>query len=258
MTTPGPTNAPIEQERSMIPARIPSPRSRSRLAPFLAASALVLAPGVAPQARGAFVLVSPDVQAAPGTSGTFDITVTNTNIPGGGDFDVNSFFVELALPGLPGVHFNGVTISTVTPYIFTSSGTLQPGADPFSTDTFPNTGFIASDSEFGPLGSRTVTPGAVFGVAHVSYSVDPGVLPGGAPLSFGGATSASDSVGGLIPFGTVVGDFTVLPVPEPSSLVLMASGSALVVLAGIRRRSRKATGHEGSAGRRALRGRPGP
>jgi hypothetical protein len=229
---------PTLASRPRLRARGASPR----MGLALAAAALGLALSTAPPARGAFVVTSPDVMAAPGSSGTFDLTVTNTDGPGGASVDVTAFEVELVLSGLTGVHFDDVTIDTVIPYLFVSSGTLQPGADPLSTTPFPNSDFIASDSEFAPPGARSVGPGGVFGIAHVFYTIAPSAAPGSVPLSFGGATDFIDSSPGFVLFQTEIGNFTVLPVPEPSSLVLTAGGSAVLLLAGLRRRLKKAHG----------------
>jgi hypothetical protein len=230
---------PPASARSLPPSTLSVwPRSCARLVSALALLALVLVLGSPSPCRAAFVLVAPDVQATPGESGSFDVVVTNTNGPGGPDFDVSAFIMELALSGPPGVQFTSVTINTTIPYLFVSSGTLQPGADPFSTDSFPNTDFLASDAEFAPAGFRTVSPGQTFGLAHVFYTVDSATLPGVGSLTFGPGTSVSDGVLQPLPFDTLDGTFTVVGVPEPSSLLLTASGLGLALLA---RRGRRAS-----------------
>ena len=55
-----------------------------------------------------------------------------------------------------------------------TSGT---GGGPLSFD-IPNTQFTASDSEFASPGFRTLNPGDMFGLAHVSYSVGASTPPG--------------------------------------------------------------------------------
>ena len=64
--------------------------------------------------RADLVITAPNVAVAPGSSGSFDVLITST----GGTFNVASDTVELSLLGLSGVTFTGVSIDTVTPYIY--------------------------------------------------------------------------------------------------------------------------------------------
>ena len=117
------------------------------------------------------IIEAPNLTTTPGSSGSFDLLLVNTNPTGGASYNVSSDQFVLSLSGPVGITFTGVTISTVAPYIFVSSGTLQPGGPPLSADTFPNTTLTGADAEFAPLGFRTVDPGDTFGLAHVSYTV---------------------------------------------------------------------------------------
>jgi hypothetical protein len=192
-----------------------------------------------------FVISVSNVTASAGSSGSFDILLSNTNSPEGASYSVSSDGLELAMTGISGVTFTGVTIDTTTPYIYLTSGTTI-GGGPFSFDNFPNTEFTASDSEFSSLDNyqRTIAPGMSLGLAHVTYSVAAGTAPSAGLIdivvnSDGSATSLADFAGDAIPFTAMDGSFTVTPsaVPEPSAFLLTATGFALVVLGQRRARS---------------------
>jgi hypothetical protein len=177
---------------------------------------------IAPCRAAGLVIEAPNLTATPGSTGSFDLLLANTNPAGGTSYDVAADSFGLALAGPLSVTFTGVSINTVAaPYIYVTSGTTQ-GAGPLSTDAFPNTQFTGSDSEFAAPGFRTVNPGDVFGLAHVSYMVSPITASGrdSIVISSGAATSLSDINGLAIPFTISNGSITVAVVPEPPSLVL--------------------------------------
>jgi hypothetical protein len=174
------------------------------------------------------IIETPNLTATPGSTGSFDVLLVNP--ADGTSHDVAADSLGLSLLGPLSVTFTGVSIDTVTaPYIYVTSATTQ-GAGPLSTDTFPNTQFMASDSEFAAPGFRTVTPGETFGLAHVSYAVSP-TSPGGTDtIAFGSpATSLSDINGLAIPFSISNGSITVAVVPEPPSLVLGALATTVLL-----------------------------
>ena len=130
--------------------------------------------GAVPCSAGGLVIEAPNLTATPGSSGSFDLLLVNTNPTGGTSYDVSSDQFVLSVSGPLGITFTGVSIATdpvAAPYIFVSSGTTQPGGPPLSTDTFPNTTFTGADAEFASPYYRTVNPGQTFGLAHVSYAV---------------------------------------------------------------------------------------
>ena len=181
---------------------------------------------------GGLVIEAPNLTATPGSSGSFDLLLVNTNLTGGTSYDVSSDQFVLSLSGLLGITFTGVSIATdpvAAPYIFVLSGTTQPGGLPLSTDTFPNTQFTAIDAEFASPGFRTVNPGDTFGLAHVSYTES--------SLSLGGTTTTitiapfpdsllTDLAGNPISFGITNGSITI---PEPWALT-QASTAVLIGL----------------------------
>ena len=200
---------------------------------------LALTLGIDVRCDAGLVIESQSVTATPGSSGSFDILIMNTNSPGGSSFDVAGDFIGLSLTGLAGVEFTGVSITTTSaPYIYVVSGTTQ-GGGPFSLDTFPNTQFLASDAEFGPLGFRAINPGDVFGLANVTYTVAPNATPGTGVLTITTDTSLSDATGANVPFTSPPngGAFTVsAAIPEPTSATLLAIGSVATVVYSARKR----------------------
>ena len=204
--------------------------------------------GAVPCSAGGLVIEAPNLTATPGSSGSFDLLLMNTNLTGGTSYDVSSDQFVLSLSGPLGIAFTAVSIATdpvAAPYIFVSSGTTQPGGPPLSTDTFPNTQFTGADAEFASPYYRTVNPGQTFGLAHVSYAVSSST-PGGidtitiapSPVSL-----LTDLAGNPISFGITNGSIAVgTVVPEPWALT-QASTAVLIGLGLVwwRRRGRQAT-----------------
>ena len=187
------------------------------------------------------VIQAPHLTTTAGASGSFDVLLLNTNPAGGASFNVAADSFQLSLSGPLSVTFTDVTINTVVPYIYVTSGTTQ-GGGPLSLDTFPNTQFTASDSEFAAPGFRTVNPGDVFGLAHVSYSVSATTANGIDSLTItpGPTTSLSDENGNSLPFTIANGSISVGAVPEPWALTQATIAAALIGLGYRCRRSKRA------------------
>jgi hypothetical protein len=198
----------------------------------------------APCRAGGLVIEAPNLTAGPGSTGAFDLLLVNTNPAGGDSFNVAADSFELSLVGPLSVTFTDVSINTIVPYIYVTSGTTQ-GGGPLSLDTFPNAQFTASDAEFAVPGFRTVNPGDTFGLGHVSFAVDPSTLNGTDTIliSSGDSTSLSDENLNPIPFTISNGSLGVgAPVPEPAALI-QAATAAMIGLGAYwwRRRRRVAT-----------------
>jgi hypothetical protein len=87
--------------------------------------------------------------------------------------------------------------------------------------------FTASDSEFAAPGFRTVNPGDVFGLAHVSYSVSATTSNGLDRLAFLNV-SLTELNGNDIPVTIANGSIRVGPaIPEPSALI--QGGTAILI-----------------------------
>jgi hypothetical protein len=189
--------------------------------------AATLGPAVPGRAAG-LVIQAPHVVAAPGSSGSFDVLLVNTNPAGGASHDVAADTLGLSLVGPLSLTFTGVSIDTVAaPYIYVTSGTTA-GGGPLSLDTFPNTQFTASDSEFAAPGFRTVNPGDVFGLAHVSFAISPSSPLGTDTIAFvSPTTSLSDQNGNIIPVSLVSGSISTSAIPEPSALTEAATAALI-------------------------------
>ena len=78
-----------------------------------------LAAGAMPCFAAGLVIEAPILTATPGSTGSFDLLLTNTNPTGGTSYQVSSDQFMLSLSGPLGITFTGATIDTVaTLYIF--------------------------------------------------------------------------------------------------------------------------------------------
>ena len=207
---------------------------------LLVVLAMSLGPAVSCRADG-LVIEAPNVTVAPGSSGSFDVLLMNTNASGGASFGVSIDSLELALSGSPGVAFTDVTINTIVPYIYTVSATTLPGSDPLDFGiSFPNTGFAVSDSDGGSPFFQTVNPGDTFGLANVSYTVSP-TFSGTDTITIASlnvGTSLSDINGNAIPFTAINGSISTTAIPEPLTLI-QAATAVLIALGTVWRRHRR-------------------
>ena len=181
--------------------------------------------GCAFPCHAGLVIQAPNLSVTPGSSGTFDVLLLNTNSSGGDSFNVAGDTIQLFLTGPLDVAFTDVTIgTTAAPYIYVTSGT---GGGPLSFE-LSNTQFLASDSEFASPGFRTFNPGDMFGLLHVSYSVGASTPPGTETIGIDN-TGITSLTGSLIPpnalsFTVENGSLTVASaVPEPSSMIMAAT-----------------------------------
>ena len=195
---------------------------------FGAVAALLLGSMAAP-ARAGLIITVLDSSAAPGETGTFDITIINT---GASSVNISSFSIDPTLSPTSGVHFTDVTTATTLTYIFAGSSGVS-ASSPFSFDAFPNTDFVASDSSFASIGYQAIAAGATLGLAHVFYSVDAGASLGAVPVTLDlTGTSLADGYGNLLNFTAANGTITIASraVPEPSTVLLMGIGGGLLFL----------------------------
>lgn len=186
-------------------------------------SLILLAAGDgASQARASGLVIEvPNVVALPASSGSFDVLLADTDAVGTPGYhiaaDTIGFSIELF--GSRDVSFTNATINTATaPYIFVDSSTLNPPGTPLSFSSFPNTSFIASDSEFASPGYRLVNPGQEFGLMNVTYTVSASAPSRVYSLAVdtSGTTSFSDEFGKSIPISVQGGVFATLVSGPPS------------------------------------------
>lgn len=163
-----------------------------------------------------------DSEAAPGSSGFFDVFVSNSDALG---VDIGGFSFELLIGGASGVSFTSVaTTPTTEPYIFAGTGAVDVLGANFSDDAFPNTSFVAKDLAILVLGA-TLDPNETLSLGRVTYDLDPTVSPGTViPVTFGSFTDLSDPFTLPIAFSTDNGAITAASststVPEPSTFVM--------------------------------------
>ena len=213
-------------DNPVLRARMPELAPRSGAGIILAAFAVGFLWCGHPCRAGGLLISAPAVNAAAGSSGAFDVTITNTNGINGMSYDVAADTVELALTGPSGVNFTGVSIATADTYIYAVSATTHGSV--FSFSTFPGTSLETFDFDVSSVGFREIDPGQTFGLVHVTYSVAAGAAPGTGSLTFGPDTSLSDPTGANINFSVQAGSFTVTSVPEPPSLIILAVGGVAV------------------------------
>ena len=203
-----------------------NPPSRSVFRVIAVALAAIVG-GAVPCSAGGLMIEAPNLTATPGSNGSFDLLLVNTNPLGGTSYEVSSDQFVLSLSGPLGITFTGVTIDTVSaPYIYVSSGTLLPGALPLSLNSFPNTTFTGVDLEFASPGYRTVNPGDTFGLAYVSYAVSSSTPNGTDTIMIAPPPDSvlTDLAGNQIPFGITNGSIAVgTVIPEPWALTQAAT-----------------------------------
>jgi hypothetical protein len=186
-------------------------------------------------ARADIVLSIEDVTGAPGSSGTFDVLLTNT---GSASQNIAATNFELTTADT-NITFNDVTTSTTTaPYIFPSS-LFGPDIITFTTGQTIEAGDVDST-----LVGTDVAPGAIYGLGNVSYSIAPGAVNGEvAEVDFVPYpnTSLSDNNFNNVPFTAESGTITVQTstIPEPSAAIPLAGAVLLVACLSRRRRQSK-------------------
>jgi PEP-CTERM motif len=204
----------------------------SKTAPAVFAIAALL---LSVPAKGDIVLSMESVTGAPGSSGAFDVLLTNT---GTSSQNIAAFNFELTTADT-NITFTDVTTDTTNaPYIFPDSF-FGPDITTFAIDQSVEAGDV--DATFN---GTDVAPGATYGLGSVAFSIAPGAVNGEvAEVDFSAypATSLSDNDGNNVDFTAESGTITVLTstaVPEPSTVLLLAAG--LLGIAALRKHRRTA------------------
>jgi hypothetical protein len=201
---------------------------------------------VTPCRAEGLVIEAPNLTGVlPGSTGSFDILMMNTNSTGGASFNVASDNLDVSISGPAGITITNVTTSTVATYIFEQSIDTNFGL-PFASINSPPTSFSANDAgdvAAGYPGFQVVAPGQTYGLALVTYAISATAPPGAVDTisinSINVGTSLADDQGNLLSFTPVNGSITTLfAVPEPAS-VIPAATAVLIGIAGAwgRRRS---------------------
>jgi hypothetical protein len=202
--------------------------------------ALAIVCGALPCRAGGLLIEAPDLTVTPGSSGSFDLLLVNTNSTGGDSYNIAADQFMLTVSGPLDIQFTSESINTVTaPYLFVQSGgSVFDQLSPYS--------FTAADAEFASPFFRTVNPGDIFGLAQVSYSVSPTVGNGRDTLTVSLIPNAGDfffydANGNGIPAGvSSSGSFTVgSAIPEPWAITQAATAAIIGLGLVWRRRMRQ-------------------
>src|SRR5262245_4954030 len=86
-------------------------------------TALLLFAASTARAAAMITIVIPDAIAAPGSTGSFDVTLQNP-LTSTQDVTVGGFNIDIRLADTSRVTFTGIDAMTTVPYIFTSSGSF--------------------------------------------------------------------------------------------------------------------------------------
>jgi hypothetical protein len=200
---------------------------------------------VTPCRAEGLVIEAPNLTGVlPGSTGSFDILLMNTNSTGGASFNVASDNLAVSISGPAGITITNVTTSTVATYIFEQSIDTNFGL-PFASINSPPTSFSANDAgdvAAGYPGFQVVAPGQSYGLALVTYMVSSLAPPGAVGTisinSINAGTSLSDDQGNLLSFTPVNGSISLLSssVPEPASIIPAATAVLIGIAAAWRHR----------------------
>jgi hypothetical protein len=188
---------------------------------------------VAPCRAAGLVIEALNFVVLPGSSGSFDVVLINTNATGGPSYDVAADSLDISLAAPAGFTITDVNMGTSANYIFTESIDANFGL-PLAMISSPTsfTSNDAGDAVNGYPGYEVVNPGQTYGLAHVDYTTG-ATTSGLVTISFSDinvGTSLSDPNGNPIGFTTIV--------PEPSALIQGATAALISLgVVGWRRRS---------------------
>jgi len=176
-------------------------------------------------ASAAGLLISIDDLNQSGGKGSFELLLTNTDVPGGTTYDIAGFSFELNAAA-SGLIFTAADYPSGTPaYIFDGTGqTTQDPTIPLSTNAFPTSDVSGSDTEF-TSSSIAVAPGDVFSLALISFTSP-------TPVTVSGLESLISTSGTVLSDANLKAIAYSLPstaVPEPSSVAMVALAGTLIL-----------------------------
>ncbi len=196
----------------------------------------LLSPTISANA-GLLIDIAPN-STAPGTTGSLEVTLTNTGTDPLDEVIVAGFSFEITASG------NDVTFSAVStgtslfPYIFGANSAFGPDIlANLSTDKHT---VSASDNYSTSSTGVTLTPGETVSLGLVSFALSSSAPAGLIPITFSAfaATGGSDPSGNDIVFGlSTTGGINVVTVPEPSTFVSMLLGAFGTSIVTFRRRN---------------------
>ncbi len=188
---------PINNSRAKTPMRISNlstlcwaalPTRTLPIHGTVMALAVLFLNGAPAQAAGLVMSISnSSISAAPGSTGSFEILLSDTDTAGSTPFYIASDFVDLTSSNSL-VKFTGASITTsIDPYIFAGQSLVGNSGLGFtfvinpSTMPLPGTEIQTQDSAYSanpPAVYATLKPGEVLSLGVFSYSVSASAAPG--------------------------------------------------------------------------------
>jgi hypothetical protein len=209
-----------------------------------ALAAALLASVALPARAGSLEIVVQNTTTLPGTKGQLDVDLVNNSSSA---VTVAGFGVDVLLTDTTFVTFTAIDNATTAHYIFSKTGSFDGG---FMSQILP---MEVTGNDLAATAGQVVNPGDTWGLAHISYLVDPAAPLGTVvpmvleldPQNFlSGGTSLSDPTGAGIPFTGLGPNGTITigaPIPEPASVTLLSiAGVALLAGRRLARRRRLA------------------
>ena len=190
---------------------------------------LLAAVGFHGNMRADVIISAPSVTALPGSSGDFDILVTNT---GTSAVPVGAFTFDISTASST-VDFTGAsTITTAAEYIFAGNSFDAINGFPLATRTRQE--LTASDVPEN-AGQDILNAGISRSLGKVFYTIAPSATFTEVDIVFSrNGTSISDEYGNPVPATTVHGQIALAPEPRQTAIVLACLG--VLILFGMRER----------------------
>ena len=177
--------------------------------------------------NGDVIISAPTVATAPGSSGVFDVLLTNNSTSAVVGIGAFSFDISTTNPG---VRFTGAsTNTTAAPYVYAGDSFAAINGFPLATRTGQE--LTASDIPNDGV-EPFVGSGQTVSLGEISYVISPAAAFTSVPITFSSTgTSLAGYLGSPVAFTTVNGAVSLVPEPAPLSLlgvcILAALASAL-------------------------------
>jgi len=191
------------------------------------------------RAQADLIVSAPNIVAAPGSSGSFDVLLSNT---GAGGIFVDAFTFDISTPSPAVALLSASTNTTAAPYIYAGDSFVTMNGLPFATRTGQEltasdlvNGFICQTTCTG-----TVNPGMTLSLGEVFFTAASSAAFGSVPISFSTAgTSLADANGAPIAFSAVNGELSLAPEVNSGLLLLAGLGLCAIVRAHLLSRQQK-------------------
>ena len=174
-------------------------------------------------ARADAIISAPSVIALPGSSGDFDILLTNT---GSSTVAVGAFTFAISTSSSEVNFTSASTTTTAAPYIFEGNSFDAINGLPLATRTGQD--LTASDIANNAIQSF-LNSATTLSLGKVFYTISPSARFEAVDIAFSStATSLSDYLGRPVPATTVNGQITLAPEPRQTAVVAALLGVLFV------------------------------